>query len=203
MPLPDDPDDDVGSGPPVHPDDRLWRHPSEMGATRRAEEAMSAPERVETVGVPRVWTVAAASVLLGVAVTLAVLSVSGTFDGDTVHTVVEQVEASPSDSGTGVTDRVGPAVVQVDAVRPDGTSSATGVVYRSDGHLLTTADAVTGATSVTVTTSDGAVFDATVVGVDAVTDIAVLDIDRDGMATAIMALVSEVEAGEQAVAVER
>ena len=48
---------------PVHPDDRLWRHPSEMGAARRAEVPAPRPERVATVGVPRVWTVAAASVI--------------------------------------------------------------------------------------------------------------------------------------------
>ena len=206
MPFPDDPDDDAGFVPPLHPDDRLWRHPSEMGAALRAEAPAPEPERVATVGVPRVWTVAAASLLVGVAVTLAVLSVTGTFDTGRVQTVVEQVEAPAGDGSTGVeavTSRVGAAIVRVDAVKPDGTVTATGVVYRSDGHLLTTADVVEGATTVTVTTDEGSVMVATVVGTDDVTDIAVLDVDRNDMATAVMARVDDVAAGEQAMAVER
>lgn len=209
MPLADDPDDDAGFVPPIHPDDRLWRHPSEMAAERRARGPASAPEpapeRVVTVGVPRVWTVAAASVLVGVAVTLAVLSVTGTFEGDTVHTVVEQVAAPASDAvgDAAVTERVAPALVRLDAVRPTGTATASAVVYRSDGHLLTTADAVDGATSVTVTTPGGEVLAATVVGIDEVTDIAVLHVERDQMATAVIARVAELDAGADAMAVER
>ena len=206
MPFPDDPDDDAGFVPPLHPDDRLWRHPSELGASRRAEAAAPTPERVATVGVPRVWTVATASLLIGVAVTLAVLSVTGTFEAHTVHAIVEQVEAPAATGATGeaaVTDRVAPAIVRVDAVRPTGTTTASGIVYRSDGHLLTTADAVEGASSVTVTTADGSVLTATVVGTDAVTDIAVLDVARDDMTTAVMARIADVTAGEQAMAVER
>jgi putative serine protease PepD len=206
MPFPDDPDDDAGFVPPLHPDDRLWRHPSEMAASRRVVAPTADPERVATVGVPRVWTVAAASVLLGVAVTLAVLSVTGTFDNGTVQTVVEQVEAPASDATTGaaaVTARVDAAIVRVDAVRANGTVTATGTVYRSDGHVLTTADAVGGATSLTVTTSDGSVLVATLVGLDTATDIAVLDVDRNDMTTAVMARVADVAAGEDALAVER
>jgi len=205
MPFPDDPDDDAGFVPPLHPDDRLWRHPSEMGAARRAEAPAPEPERVATVGVPRVWTVAAASLLVGVAVTLAALSVTGTFDSTSVQTVVEQVQA-PADGTTGaaaIASKVGAAIVRVDAVKAAGTITATGVVYRSDGHLLTTADVVAGASTITVTTADGTVLTASVVGTDAITDIAVLDVDRNDMATAIMARVDEVTAGEQAVTVER
>jgi len=88
-------------------------------------------------------------------------------------------------------------------VRPTGTTTASGIVYRSDGHLLTTADAVEGASSVTVTTADGSVLTATVVGTDSVTDIAVLDVARDDMTTAVMARIADVTAGEQAMAVER
>jgi putative serine protease PepD len=209
MPFADDPDDDDGFVPPLHPDDRLWRHPSELGPARRADPAAAAPgaapERVDTVGVPRAWTVAAASALLGVAVTLAVLSIVGTFDDDGVRTVVEQIEvaAPDGDTASAVTDRVVPALVQVVATRAGGSTTATGVVFRSDGHLLTTADAVEGATTVTVTTAAGSVLPATVVGVDDTADLAVLDVERDGMATAVLARVSDVEAGDQAVAVER
>jgi putative serine protease PepD len=204
MPLPDDPDDEIGFVPPLHPDDRLWRHPSEMAAARRATNNPPPTDRVDVVGAPRIWTVAAASVLVGVAVTIGVLSIIGTFDKGGVRTVVQQVEVDTSaDGSVPLSDRIGPALVRVDAVRTDGTVTATGVVFRSDGHLLTTADTVAGATAVTVTTNDGAVLTATVVGTDATSDLAVLDVDRDGMATAVLGRVADLRAGDDAVVVER
>ncbi len=204
MPLPDDPDDEIGFVPPLHPDDRLWRHPSEMAAARRATNNPPPTDRVDVVGAPRLWTVAAASVLVGVAVTIAVLSITGTFDKGGVRTVVQQVAVDTSTDGSvPLTERIGPAIVKVDAVRADGTVTATGVVFRSDGHLLTTADTVAGATSVTVTTNDGAVLAATVVGTDSSSDLAVLDVDREGMATAVLGRVEDLRAGDDAVVVER
>jgi putative serine protease PepD len=204
MPLPDDPDDEIGFVPPLHPDDRLWRHPSEMAAARRATNNPPPTDRVDVVGAPRLWTVAAASVLVGVAVTVAALSITGTFDKGGVRTVVQQVEVDTSaDGSVPLTERIGPAIVKVDAVRSDGTVTATGVVFRSDGHLLTTADTVAGATAVTVTTNDGAVLAATVVGTDTSSDLAVLDVDREGMATAVLGRVANLRAGDDAVVVER
>ncbi len=205
MSFPDDPDDENGFVPPVHPDDRLWRHPSELGGARRASSGGTGPVTAETapIGVPRVWTVAAASVLIGVAVTLAVLSITGTFDGPTTRTVVEQVEtALPNDPGgeAQVAARIGPALVRVDVTTAAGVTHATGVVFRSDGHLLTTADALDGATAVTVTTQDGAVLTGTIVGSDHTTDVAVIDVDRNDMTTAVLGRVSQLEAGESAVA---
>jgi putative serine protease PepD len=54
-----------------------------------------------------------------------------------------------------------------------------------------------------VTAADGSVLPATVVGIDDVSDLAVLDVDRDDMATAVLARVTDLEAGDQAVAVQR
>jgi len=213
MPFPDDPDDEHGFVPPLHPDDRLWRHPSEIAAARRAEAAgnvgagpadpPTAGERVTSVGAPRMWTVAAASVLLGVAVTLAALSVSGTFEESPVDTVVERVQVAAPADGTSPAERIGPALVRVDAVHPSGTVTVTGVVFRSDGHLLTTADAVEGATALSVTTHDGTVLVAEVVGTDPTSDVAVLDVDADDMPTAVLGQVAALNPGDEAIAVER
>ena len=217
MPLPDDPEDEPGFVPPLHPDDRLWRHPSEMAAARRS----AAGEGGDDSGAPpprrpgpasggadgagsRPWGVAAASVVVGVAATLAVLAMAGALDRP-VRTVIEQVDAdttAPS-APDDVVESVGPALVQVSAARADGTSTATGVVLRPDGHLLTTADAVDGADQLTVTTDDGAVLPAAVVGVDREYDLAVLDVDGEGMATARLADLSDLSPGTEAVAVAR
>jgi S1-C subfamily serine protease len=173
------------------------------GATATRE---SGAEAAGPVGAPRAWTVAAVSLMVGVAATLAVLSVTGTFDDGAVHTVVEQVEAevpATAASEAQVADQVGPALVRVVATHGDDATSSTGVIYRSDGHLLTTADAVLGADGITVALDDGSVLAATVVGVDESTDVAVLDVDRDDMPTAVLGRVSDLSAGERAVALER
>ncbi|HEY6530680.1 MAG TPA: trypsin-like peptidase domain-containing protein [Acidimicrobiales bacterium] len=213
MVFPHDPDDDAGTGPPLHPDDRLWRHPSEMAAAGRggrsgedADVGRGGHESAGPVGTPRIWTMATVGLVVGVAATLAVLSVVGTFDESPVTTVVEQVETALPTNNEGialVAEQVGPALVRVDATREGTTRTATGVVFRSDGHLLTTADAVEGADAISVTTADATVLAASVVGIDHSTDLAVLDVDRDGMATAVIGRVADLDPGAQTVALER
>ncbi len=75
------------------------------------------------------------------------------------------------------------------ASRPTGRAhptSATAVVYRSDGYLLTTEDAVADVTDPTVTLSDGRTLPATVVGSDPVSGIAVVKVDADELAVAAL-----------------
>jgi putative serine protease PepD len=59
------------------------------------------------------------------------------------------------------------------------TSSAvgTGFVVDTDGHVVTNAHVIDGAQSITVRFSDGATYDATVVGSDLSTDVAVVQVD--------------------------
>jgi putative serine protease PepD len=56
-------------------------------------------------------------------------------------------------------------------------AEGTGFVYDDDGHIVTNQHVVDGATSIKVTFSDGSSYDATVVGADASTDVAVLEVD--------------------------
>ncbi len=60
-----------------------------------------------------------------------------------------------------------------------GTATGSGVVIDTEGHILTNAHVVDGATSVRVELADGSSHEATVVGADASTDLAVLHIDAD------------------------
>ena len=55
--------------------------------------------------------------------------------------------------------------------------SGSGVIIRPDGYIVTNCHVVSDATSVKVTLNDNRTFDATVVGTDPVTDIALLKID--------------------------
>jgi putative serine protease PepD len=58
-----------------------------------------------------------------------------------------------------------------------GTATGSGFVIDRQGHVVTNQHVVDGAESVRVTFSNGKTYDATVVGADASTDLAVLDVD--------------------------
>ena len=62
------------------------------------------------------------------------------------------------------------------------TGAGSGIVISPDGHIVTNNHVVEDANKVTVTLSDGRAFDATVVGTDAQTDLAVLKIDVSNLA---------------------
>ncbi|RYP81615.1 PDZ domain-containing protein [Nocardioides guangzhouensis] len=82
-------------------------------------------------------------------------------------------------NATSVAGEVLPSVVTVVVVGRDGTrSNGTGALVRSDGYVLTNehvvSTAVEAGAEVTVQYSDGTESDATIVGVDAITDLAVI-----------------------------
>jgi putative serine protease PepD len=198
----DEPDDAFGFQPPLPPDDRLWRHPSELGAGG-AKETITIVDRPKVA--TRVWVVGAAAAVLGSAVTLGLLAGFGAFDSDDAPAPVEVVPIQvPRETGADElawAAPVLPAVVRVDARTQSGGTSATGIVYRSDGYLITTADAVEGATTIEVTFHDGAVERAEIVGIDSADDVAVLRVDRKDLPTATIGSASSLELGERAIVI--
>ena len=80
-------------------------------------------------------------------------------------------------------ERVGPAVVHVLALRPDGRprGQGSGVIFAPDGYLLTNAHVVAGASRLRASFTDGQTFDATLVGEDPITDTAVLRLSANGL----------------------
>jgi serine protease Do len=62
------------------------------------------------------------------------------------------------------------------------TGAGSGMVVSPDGYIVTNNHVVEGAQKVTVTLSDGSVFDATIVGTDVQTDLAVVKIDASNLA---------------------
>ena len=61
------------------------------------------------------------------------------------------------------------------------TGAGSGIIISSDGYIVTNNHVVEDAEKVTVTLSDGRTFDATVVGTDAQTDLAVVKIDASNL----------------------
>jgi S1-C subfamily serine protease len=78
--------------------------------------------------------------------------------------------------------------------------TGTGFVIRSDGLVATAAHVIEGAWSIWVVLAGGDRLPARIAGVDDATDLAVLDVDRDGLAPVAFGRTSDVRVGEPVVA---
>lgn len=90
-----------------------------------------------------------------------------------------------------------PSVVQIET--PTGLGS--GVIYDSDGLILTAAHVVAGSDQVAVRLSDGSQYTGTVLGGDLPTDIAVIEVDATDLPAAPLALDTDLQVGQMAVAI--
>lgn len=114
-------------------------------------------------------------------------------------------------SGTEVAALISPTVVSITTEQmqlgqywfgPQILSGAgSGVIISEDGYILTCAHVVSGADSITVATSDGTEYDATLTGIYEEGDIAVLKIEATGLQAAVMGDSSTVQLGETVYAV--
>lgn len=194
----DEPDD---LGPLLPPEDRLWRHPSEVGRT-------AAPETpTEEEGRRRFpWSVSLLSAVAGATAALGVVLIVGGLTTRVVERdVVERVGVQPAGTvptsfETGglpeIANSLTPAIARVDL--GEG-ASASAIVLRDDGVLLTTAHGLGEREQVPVALSDGEVLEAEVVGIDPLTDVAALRLERDPLAPAPVADDAEVAVGDPAI----
>ncbi|MFM9268449.1 HhoA/HhoB/HtrA family serine endopeptidase [Tychonema sp. BBK16] len=130
---------------------------------------------------------------------------------------------------TKVVQQVGPAVVRINSSRtvrnqaPDDLEgqfrrffgsesplqpgnrvergSGSGFVFGSDGRILTNAHVVDGADTVTVKLKDGREFVGKVLGVDTVTDVAVVKIEANNLPVVSLGKSEELQPGEWAIAI--
>lgn len=189
-------DDDEPSGRWVDPDDRLWRHPSEVDSTpwpSATAPALVAP--AATAGRHhdgRVWTIAVCSGVIGAVLASGVILATGRFQRhNTIVRPFEQLVMPNSASTTALAaavdppavaaaHRLRPAIVQVQVDGDRGHTTGSGLMLRSDGHVVTTDHLVEGASRVVVVTADGHAVEGRIVGGDPDTDIAVLRISQTG-----------------------
>lgn len=94
----DDADDALGPGPPLPPDDRLWRHPSEVAWAPPAA-TIAAPHGRNA----RLWSVAVAAALSGAVLTVSVAVLLGLADPPV--TSPRAAEAIAARSATATTER--------------------------------------------------------------------------------------------------
>jgi putative serine protease PepD len=107
---------------------------------------------------------------------------------------------TPSDVSA-VANKVLPSVVQVNVKTANAQGIGSGVILTADGRVLTNNHVVSGAGNVTVTLNDGRELPATVVGTDAASDLAVLQLrGASGLTPATLGDSSSVKVGDEVVA---
>lgn len=210
----DDPLDDEGPVRPwLPPEDRIWRHPSEVaehgGAPRQRDH--------RTRGERRAIAVAVLAGMTGALLSAGVVAIAGGFETRIVRVpAVERVavavpasRASPAGDGADVVAigaRVFPAIVQlkseVDTREGAQRSEGSGVIYRSDGLILTNHHVVDGADEVTVVLSNGRKLQGEVLGSDEESDVAVVRVEVDEqLPSATLGSATQLKVGQTAIAI--
>ncbi|MDP4144516.1 MAG: trypsin-like peptidase domain-containing protein [Bacillota bacterium] len=106
-----------------------------------------------------------------------------------------------------VAQTVGPAVVGIDNKvenfygQESQQSSGSGIIFRSDGYIVTNNHVINGADKVYVRLSTGKILQAKLVGADPTTDLAVIKVDAKDLPVATFGDSSKVSVGETAIAI--
>lgn len=87
-------------------------------------------------------------------------------------------------AGEEIYKKVSPSIVSVIASLQGGSGSGSGVIMSADGYIITNNHVVEGAQGVTVQLSDGTRYDATIIGTDEQTDLAVIKVTPESELTA-------------------
>jgi S1-C subfamily serine protease len=165
----------------IDPDDRLWRHPSEL-ATRSTLATGTRPIHSHH---PR------ATLLIGAVATLAAVAwVIVLLSPPSDHVGLSASSDSASDvSVTTLSLRGNPAptlaqtaghsMVQLRAVTSHGVVSLVGVAVAEGGLVATTADGLAGLREISMISSDGRRYKASVIGVDDASDVALVSVPED------------------------
>ncbi len=182
---------------PPSPDDRLWRHPSEMAVKRP-----SARRQLWVVGLTS--ALAASLLSTGLAVVAGSLLDAGgsSRSVDTAAIFTQPTLVGARADVVSVAERVRPAIVQLKVER-GRSGSGSGVLFRSDGDVLTNAHVVDGATTITVTLNgETRARAADLVGADRSNDVALLRIhDASNLPTVSLGRSADLKVGDSVLAI--
>lgn len=200
MPLEDEGDNEAPGPAPLPPEDRLWRHPSELASTA-AQDPLAAEvgSPVATPVASRWWGLVAAG-LAGAGLSLGAVLLTGMLtnrSGERVTTSSTRVPSTTqvslsnrSTAGNGVSDlvrTVNPSIAGVRVSVGSVPRIGSAVVLGPVGHLVTSAGLVEGATKVSVSFANGTTTAATIAGTDPLTGLAVLRVSGATLAPAQLA----------------
>jgi putative serine protease PepD len=189
----DDAFDDDESSPLLPPEDRVWRHPSELSAMREDVEAREARDRwlASTPTRAGAWSAGLVGAVLATGVVLVGTHVSSWLGGASSRPIVTTAAvtttmAPQETSGVlpplaeKICSAVHSSLAVVTVKTPHGTATGDGVVIASNGMILVPLSLVAGAMAIQVTTDvDSVPYAARVVGSDVGTDLAVVSIGSD------------------------
>gem|GEM_PF-2573532 len=212
----DDPGDEAG-GPPPDPDDRLWRHPSEIAKAWAGGTRHRPAPRGPGLQLGRLAGVALVAAVAGALLSAAILYAMDRGPLTTATTGSQAPLADPPPGsaqaqGAPPAVQVGRAVksglsqdlrgvVAIDVTAAVGDRRGTGFVYQANGMILTSARLVSGATTITVTGQGGAEWSATVLGSDPSTDLAMIQVPAKGLHALPIAASDPPRAGDLLVSV--
>lgn len=134
-------------------------------------------------------------------------------DNPTVETNSDTIKATYSNTQySSLKEGISKAYDTVVEVTSDATSSffgqqyesvsmGSGVIVSADGYIITNEHVIDGATTITVEDVNGNTYDATLIGSDSKTDIAVLKIDAENLTYAEIADSDNLEIGDDAIVI--
>lgn len=163
------------------------------------------------------WILTISATVLGVLLVMAGLawastSPSNATEGElsTYASVVETSLASEtvvglvdvSDVAAATVDSVVVVDVVIDTRGPfDSTGSGSGVIVSDEGLIVTNAHVVEDATEISVELTDGSVYEATLVAEDTAADIAIIEIEADGLDAIVLGSTESLEVGDPVIAI--
>ncbi|MET9622955.1 trypsin-like peptidase domain-containing protein [Streptomyces sp. NPDC006464] len=173
--------------------------PTAAGPAHAAPEPRRRAKR--GVGLLVAVAIAAAAVGGGTATLVQQLTADGTANASGG---VNGTNVSASSRGTvaGVAAAVSPSIVEISASSTSGKSTGSGVIITGDGEIVTNNHVISGADSIKVQLSDGASYDAAVVGTDPDKDLALIKLrGASGLKAATLGDSSRVKVGDEVVAI--
>lgn len=125
--------------------------------------------------------------------------------GTDTNSQVVEIQQSKDDMGSysDVYEKVSPSVVAivVDEIQAGSESSGSGVIMSKDGYIITNNHVVSGGDRFTVVLEDSTSHQATLIGTDEQTDLAVLKIDASDLTAAEFGDSDSVKVGDRAFAI--
>lgn len=171
----------------IPPDDRLWRHPSEIGGPSTVTPSIT---RTESRSRPGPWLVGGATACVVFALVAAGLVMTTMSSGDEGAAGTPSLVGSPttepglvrvtsSATITGMVASIRQSTVALSVERGGRTATSIGLVAESGGIIVATSAAVSGARSITVIEPGGTRRAATLIGADPASGLVVLQISDD------------------------
>lgn len=125
-------------------------------------------------------------------------SANGEYKVNQISSQTTSVSASAGEllSTPEIIQKVLPSVVGITTATYSGEGSGSGIVFSEDGYIVTNQHVINGAQAIKVTFSDGQEYDASLIGQDERTDLAVVKINANNLSAAEIGNSDELVQGE-------